>query len=235
MNTAEIQAIFSAQTENVKELKGAWTHINRDLNNSYLKNQQKSVSLETKLMALVYCALAESIFSKLIHTPRCFTANEISQIKAQTNSAGVQSGWLKCLQLSLQRVQGKNSGHVHNVNQDLNRLIKQYIFDPSILRNKLAHGQWVKALNRENDKVNEQLTQDIGNLTVVSLYQRKVALEKLSAIMADIIESPSRAHPRDYWSLTAELGEELQVMDSWTVEEKIRQLKHKRSKYANTV
>lgn len=40
---------------------------------------------------------------------------------------------------------------------------------------------------------------------------------------------------RDYWSLTAELGEELQVMDSWTVEEKVRQLKHKRSKYANTV
>ena len=229
------QEIFSAQTENIQELQRAWGQINRDVNKSYLKNKSDSVRLQTKLMALVYCALAEAIFSKLIHTPNCFTSDQVIQIKKRTSDAGVKSGWLKCLELALGNVEGHKSGYVPNVKQSLERLINEYIFDPSILRNKLAHGQWVNALNREHSAINSDLTSEISSLTVVELYRRKTALEKLASIMTDIIESPTKAHPRDYWSQTSELDEELKRMATWTVQRKVDQLRKKYSWRENQV
>lgn len=227
MNSQQIEDVFLAQTENVRELERAWKHINRDINNSYLKSQLSSVAYETKLMALVYCALAEAIFSKLIHTPHGFSSDEISQIKRVSNENGIKSGWLKCLELSLMKVEGVRGGHVPNVKRKITEFIETYIFDPSILRNKIAHGQWVKALNRNNEAVNIEVTDEINNLTVVDLYRRKYAMVKLSSIMEDIIESPNKAHHRDYWNHLVEMEKEQVLMSTWTVEKKIRQLKEK--------
>lgn len=234
MNEQEINEIFLAQTENVRELERAWNHINRDINHAYLKGQGAAVAYETKLMALVYCALAEAVFSKLIHTPHGFTSDEIGQIKRVNNDNGVREGWSKCLDLALMRVEGNKSGHVPNVKKKLKIFIDSYIFDPSILRNKIAHGQWVKALNRPNDAVNPELTKEINEITVVDLYKRKFAFVKLASILEDIIESPNKAHHRDYWDHLVKLDEEQKNMESWTVEGKVAQLKAKyeRSKKA---
>ena len=227
MNTSQIQEVYSAQTENVRELERAWRHVNRDINTSYLKNQRSSVSYETKIMALVYCALAEAIFSKLIHTPHGFEYDHILQIKQATNSHGIKDGWLKCLELALLRVEGRGGGHVPNVQRKLSAFINTYIFDPSILRNKVAHGQWVKALNRETESVNGDITQEISELNVVELYRRKHALEKLASILEDIIESPNKAHHRDYWQHLVDMEQEQAAMAGWTIERKLEQLKQK--------
>lgn len=227
MNASQIQEVFSAQTDNVRELERAWRHVNRDINTSYLKNQLSSVSYETKIMALVYCALAEAIFSKLIHTPHGFAPDHILQIKQSTKEHGIKSGWLKCLELALLRVEGRGSGHVPNVQRKLSAFIDAYIFDPSILRNKIAHGQWVKALNRENEAINRDITKEINDLTVVELYRRKNALEKLASILEDIIESPNKAHHRDYWQHLVDMEQEQAAMAGWTVERKLEQLRQK--------
>ena len=99
----------------------------------------------------------------MIHTPHGLTLDEIEQIKVVTHNSGVKPGWTKCAQLAMRRVDGTSSSHVPNVLRKLEALIDDYIFDPSLIRNKLAHGQWSVALNRENTDINQEFTrQDKG-------------------------------------------------------------------------
>lgn len=229
MNEQQRVAVFRAQTTNVRELERAWVHINRQINALILQKNQKSVEISTKLLALIYCALAESLFSKLIHTPYGLPLDEICQVKGATTAHGVKAGWLKCAELAMKRVEGAKSNHGHNVLQRLSVMIEQYIFDPSLVRNKLAHGQWSVALNRDNTAVNSDITKEIEAHTVVELYRRKHALEKLAAILEDIIESPNRAHHRDYWAHLTEFEARQKELEGWTIEKKVADLFTKKS------
>ncbi|CAJ0773653.1 hypothetical protein [Ralstonia chuxiongensis] len=224
MDEHQRTSVFKAQTTNVRELERAWAHINRQINALIVQKNQKSIEISTKVLALIYCALAESIFSKLIHTPHGLLLDEIEQVKVAANARGVKAGWLKCAELSLKRVGGAKSNHNHNVGQKLSAMIEEYIFDPSVVRNKLAHGQWSVALNRDNTAVNLDISKEIEEHTVVELYRRKHALEKLAAIMEDIIESPNKAHHRDYWVHLVELEERQKDLAKWTFEKKVDQL-----------
>lgn len=224
MDEQQRVAVFSAQTINVRELEKAWAHTNRQINALILQKNQKSIEITTKLLALVYCALAESLFSKLIHTPNGLPITGVEQVKSVTNANGVKSGWIKCAELAMQRVKGAKSNHGHNVLQKLSKMIERYIFDPSLIRNKLAHGQWSVALNRNNTAINQEITDEIEAHTVVELYRRKHALEKLAAIIEDIIESPNKAHHRDYWTHITEFEESQKKLANWTYEIKVSQL-----------
>ena len=229
MNETQKKNVFKAQTTNVRELESAWLHVNRQINALILQKNTKAIQVSTKLLALVYCALAEAVFSKLLHTPPGLTLDEIAQIKSAISSNGVKAGWLKCADLALLRVEGVKSGHGHNVRQKLTKLIEQYIYDPSLIRNKLAHGQWCMALNRDNSAINQDISHEIKSLTIVELYCRKNALKKLSAILEDIIESPNKAHHRDYWTHIVDLEKSQKKFSTLTMEGKIRQLFKKKS------
>jgi len=227
VNEKDQAEIFHAQTKNVQELERAWKHLNRQLNAQLLAKNASAVHIDTKLLALLYCALAEATFSKVIHTPNGFSLVYIEQIKAVVRKNGVKSGWTKCVELGMQDVVGTKGNHGPNVRLRLNRLINTYILDPSLIRNKLAHGQWEIALGRENDFVNTELTEKLKALNVITLYRLKDALLELAGIVEDIIESPNKAHIRDYWPRIQRLQSKQHDMSQWTLENKLAQLRVK--------
>ena len=55
------------------------------------------------------------------------------------------------------------------------------------------------------------------------------ALQRLAAIVEDIVESPNRAHHRDYWVHLDRFEQEQQEMAKWTLAGKQAQLKEKMS------
>ncbi len=226
MNEAQRERVFQAQTKNVRVLERAWATVNRQINVAILRNDKLGVELNTKLLALIYCALAEAMFSKLLHTPSALPLDYVEQIKAHAHKDGVKAGWLKCLELAMDPVD-RTGSHAPNVRQRVSRLIEKYVFDPSLLRNKLAHGQWQVALNRANDEINSDVTEELSTTDVVEWYRRKFALEKLVAIFEDIIESPQKAHHRDYWCHITELEEGESELANWTFDKKVQQLRAK--------
>ncbi|MGZ5031036.1 MAG: hypothetical protein ACXV8I_10625 [Methylobacter sp.] len=219
--------IFSAQTENVKALEQAWRHLNRTINAAYTSGDSSSAEIHTKLLAQVYCAFAEAVFSKAIHTPNGLTLDEISQIKSKGKKSIVDA-WKKCVELSLQKVATRKSNHVPNTKKKIYELIDLYVYDPSLLRNKIAHGQWRVALNSNNTKVNSSLTTQIQSISVVELYRYKDAFQNLFRIVEDIIESPNKAHHRDYWVHITQFEESQRKMAAWTIQKKISDLKAKK-------
>jgi len=219
--------VFAAQTINVRALEQAWKHINKAINAAYSGGDSAAAEIHTKLLAQVYCAYAEAVFSKVIHTPNGLSIDEIAQVKSKGKSDIVQA-WKKCIELSLRRVNGKSTGDIANTRQRIESLIDSYIYDPSLLRNKIAHGQWKIALNSTNTKVNVALTGKLQSITVVDLYRHKEAFQSLYRIVEDIIESPNKAHRRDYWVHITQFETSQQEMANWTVQNKISALKAKK-------
>lgn len=233
MQESDKNNIFAAQTRNVRALEQAWKHINRSINAAYSCGDTSSATIHTKLLAQVYCAYAEAMFSKVIHTPDGLSIDDIAQIKLK-GKENIVVAWKKCVDLSLKKVRGKNSSHIPNARRKINELIDCYIFDPSLLRNKIAHGQWIVALNRNNTNVNAELTSKIQAISVVDLYQKKEAFKSLSCILEDIIKSPNKAHYRDYWVHITQFETSQLKMASLTVENKISALKAKKSHAIHT-
>lgn len=232
MLEADREDVFAAQTENVRALEKAWKHINKSVNAAFSCNDLTSAEIHTKLLTQVYCAFAEAVFSKVIHTPNGLTLDEISQVKSKGKRSIVEA-WKKCVELSLRKVHGKKSGHVANTQRKIFSLIDAYVYDPSLLRNKVAHGQWCVALNSNNTKVNVDLTNKIKAITIVDLHRYKKAFQSLFRIVEDIIESPNKAHHRDYWIHINEFEASQNDMASWTLEKKINTLKSRRARANN--
>ncbi|BEN66667.1 hypothetical protein SMKC072_44890 [Serratia marcescens] len=228
MQESDRNNIFAAQTKNVRALEQAWKHINKSINAAYSCGDNSSAEIHTKLLAQVYCAYAESVFSKVIHTPNGLSINDINQIKNK-GKKNIVDAWKKCVELSLKKVQGKNSSHIPNATLKINGLVDAYIFDPSLLRNKIAHGQWIVALNRDNTNIHAELTSKIQGISVIDLYQQKAAFKSLSCILEDIIKSPNKTHRRDYWIHITQFEKSQRDMASWTIENKISALRAKKS------
>ena len=220
--------VFQAQTANLRILERGWKHAKRGIHRDLLANNQASVVLQTKLLALIYCAWSEAAFSKLIHTPHGFELDEIRQIKAAGEARSIVAAWEKCVALALKKVQSRNGNFLPNVKQELGRLIKTYIEQPSQLRNKVAHGQWQIALNSKNTALNPDLTTALDNLDLVKLDLLRAGCDGLCRIVEALIESPDRAFHRDYWSLLCEIRERLANSSRFTFEQKVELLRQKR-------
>ncbi|WP_169170593.1 hypothetical protein [Acidovorax sp. SRB_24] len=226
---AQIQLIFSAQVKNVRDLNSSWVHLLRTINRDLVSGNQTSLKTHTQLLGLLYCSWAESAFLKLIHTPRGFDGSTIRQIQQHKKDNGIAEAWKKCLELGIMRVPAaKAAGDLANIRQSLTRLVVTYIEGPALLRNKMAHGQWVVALNRENTAINSDLSRKIGELDVVQLSVMKNATEVLMNCIELLIQSPSKHFRSSIWEIVSRHDEQMLEQSKWTLEGKISQLKSRK-------
>lgn len=215
--------VFKASVINVRELKQQRTNIKRLFNQSIKRKDRSSFNALTKLYALLFSSFAELCFLKIIHTPYGFNEDEINQISGQRN---LEQKWSKCLELAFSRIDSiANKGDIQNKKQTLTRHINTFIIEPSQLRNKIAHGQWLVALNNDNTAINQQTTDKIKSLDFVKTDILFSVYEKIGQAVEDLIESPRKAHFNDFYFHMTELEYLVEETKTWTIESKIKVLK----------
>ncbi|MFL9959572.1 hypothetical protein PQR02_00145 [Paraburkholderia sediminicola] len=230
MTQDEKLKVYRAQVANLRMLDQAWVQQVRSINQLLVKDQKTAVDLASRQLALLYCAYAECAFSKVIHTPYGFSSPHILQIKKAILDAGITAGWHKALDLGLRRIVTKRENkEISDIRKKVQGIIKHYIEGPSVLRNKIAHGQWAMALNRQNDKVNCELTRELDAINVVTLTRWRDASQRLAAILELLIESPNRAFRPSYYFEIQKHAEALKASEGWSIERRVAQLKLKRS------
>lgn len=235
------EQIFFSSCENVRELAKSLKVIKRDINLDILKDKESDLRAHTKLLALLYCCYAEALFAKIVHTPCGLDLRDVNGIRSEGTIVGK---WNRCVELAVgQLYKGKPTpdaldgrsqikhNHSHNVEQVLKRMVNRYISVPVTTRNKLAHGQYVRAFNSGMTKLNDETTALIESLNAVKIETDLYALERLSTMLEDLIESPQRGHFRFYYPNVVELESELQRRDKFTLEAKKLRLEEKREKY----
>ncbi|WP_306169264.1 hypothetical protein [Halomonas sp. MMSF_3323] len=222
------KSLFLAYNGNVKELSSAWAQLRRSINTALVNNDLPSLKVHTKLLTLTFSAYAEALFSKLIYTPNSFNDDEIGQIKNALKN-NVRSGWKKALKISISKI-NSTSNHKPNLEKEIAKLIEERIINPSLLRNKIAHGQWRFAMNKKGNAINHDTTDRLNSIDAVELERKRIALDGLYRIIEDIIVSPNKAHLRDYWTIKTKVEQEISKAEGWTLEEKAKKLKEKRNK-----
>jgi hypothetical protein len=223
--------IFKAQTKNVRSLEKTWTQLKRTINSELANSQLSSAKNHTKILVLIFCAWSESNFQKLIHTPHGFELTEIEQIK-RIASSDIVKGWKKCLAIGLSKIPSSSkSSYKPNIKKTIEDIIDRYVNNPRLVRNKIAHGQWENALNRENTALNPLLTNEIDEIDIVKLDIWLDAYKSLSNIIEAMIESPTRSFHRDYWNEIASIKQTLLDKEKWTLSTKIKRLQQKKSYY----
>jgi hypothetical protein len=209
MDDTQKLAVFQAQVENVRALESAIGQIRRNINFSLRHNASSIANSLTKLYAVLFCAWAEANFSKVVHTPYGFSIDEIGQIQT-AKSAGITAAWKKAVELGLRHLDASRGSFQPNTRLRLFRAIDAHVFDPSLLRNKLAHGQWVIALNRSNDGIQAELTTLIEELDIVQVDGWRFCHQHLAQMIETLIESPKKAFVRDWWVSIVDLDNEME-------------------------
>ena len=95
------EEIFTASTENLRDLKKQRKRICALVNRAIREKQDPDLISLTKMYALLYSAYVETSFLKLIHTPKAFTESEIIQIMAERN---LEQKWLKCVDFAFNKL-----------------------------------------------------------------------------------------------------------------------------------
>ena len=228
MDDAKRKAIYEAQCANVRALLAARKQIKTNINEALRTGKDHQAETLTKTLAVVFTAWVEASFSKLLHTPDGFDLAEIAAIKT-VSSKNVVQGWEKCIEVAIQEHDADASGFDQSDRQRLQTAVADLIKSPSELRNKIAHGQWVRALNGKNTDVNQVATEAISELSVVKLDMWFDCQTKLSVIVEHLIVSPNNAFIKTYRKLMDELEDMFRKRSSWTLEAKRSRLRQKRT------
>lgn len=227
MDQEQKLTIFKAQTQNVRGLKSAMKQVHRSINAALRSDEAAAVEAFTKIYALLFCGWAEANFSKIIHTPYGFELDEIAQIQREKGN-GIGEAWKKAVELGLRHLDAQKRGSFQpNARKKLNDAINAHVFDPTLLRNKLAHGQWMTALNRDNDRVQQDLTDKISQLTIIDVMAWVKAHELLAHMVETLIESPKKSFMRDWYAYVVEIEAQMDEAERRTLAEHVCRLKSK--------
>lgn len=219
MPHADTYRFYQAYVTNVKDFLLAATDINRTINRAYKTGKPLTARVQTKIYALLYSTFSEANFMKMILTPYGFEQAFVDEILRQ---GSVQEKWFKCIDLAFTKFSSASKGsEVPNKKQELKKIVQQYIIDPSVLRNKIAHGQLTIALNSKVTDLHEDLTGQLAAIDTVMVYRWFEINRKLSHIIEDLIESPDKAHHNYYYAKYQELEAFIDKTASWTVASKL--------------
>lgn len=212
--------LYKAYVSNVTEFLTTEKEIRKIINRGLKEKKENTVKIQTKLYALLYSTYSESSFMKMILTPYGFEQNFVNEILSQDS---IQDKWFKVLDLAfLKFTKFSKNSDIPNKKQKLKKIITNYVIDPSIIRNKIAHGQISIALNKKNTALNLDISQKIDSLDYVKIYIQFEIHKKLVSIIEDLIESPEKAHYNYYFTKFQELEKFIEKSKDWTTETKMK-------------
>ncbi|WP_139073871.1 hypothetical protein [Aliivibrio fischeri] len=209
----------------------AWKETTRLINESYRTKNTQSADLQTKLLALLFSAYTEAIFSKLIHTPYTLSLVEVNDLKRKFKNNSYE-GWIRCLNTMVTKITSKSDTEKEAIKTEVRDILLTYIKKPSEMRNRLAHGQWSIALNSANTQKNLGITEQIKQLDVVKLEIYKKSFDLMVLIIEDLVESPNKAHIDHYVERLKKFKSEQAKMARWTLQGRLKRLAPKPSKNA---
>lgn len=219
MPEANTLELYKAYVENVNEFLIAEKQIKRTINRALKENKNISISIQTKLYALLFSTYSESSFSKMIYTPYGFTQQYIDQILRQ---GSIQEKWFKTIELAFSKFSAfSKNAEIPNKSKELKNIVLKYIIEPSVIRNKIAHGQIRKALNSKNTSLNNDISNSLENLDFVYISKLFQINKMLISIIEDLIESPDKAHYNHYYSKFQNLEQYIKKTEGWNTQTKM--------------
>jgi hypothetical protein len=221
--------LYQGWVDNVKRLKKAKSNINRLINieiklsktlpsGDIRQTDLEKISDLTKSAFLIYSSYTEANLLRLIHLPNSFESAEVKAIiKAKQNN--IINGWFKAIQLASNKnnVSIVGGSTIAMCEQSLQGIINSYLRDPSLIRNKLAHGQWSTAYNRNCSSLNSNPMVEPNNLDIAKIDGWYLIFDKLAELLKQLIQSPNQGFAVQYSQLIQEINTIAIEVQSWNL------------------
>lgn len=216
------------QSQNVRNLLKTKKIFIKDINETNRIGKDRELKVKTNLLALLYCTYAEAVLYQIVLTPYGITKSQIEDID---NESSVGTIWKKLINIGFKMIPNyANSNDLKQREGFIINFIDDFIVPPSLIRNKMMHGQWVVALNRNRTKLNNETTINIDNLDYVKIGTWFKSLETVSKIVRELIQSPTKGFHNSYWPLYLRVREDIEKSKNWTYLSKRNLLKNKPKK-----
>ncbi|WP_019053045.1 hypothetical protein [Sphingobium xenophagum] len=183
--------LYKAHVKNLRAVDTALERMQRELNASLSRCDDTTSDALLKTTMLLLGAWAENRLRKMLFEPNGFTSAERQQIisagpQIEIWKAALEQGFRKRYQIPFANIsqtlpftpRARYAALLNIIDDDLRPIIE--------LRNKLAHGQWVRPLNSENDDYSPALTQQMNGENAHSVKCKHRLLEYLSQIIHDL-------------------------------------------------
>lgn len=183
--------LYKAHVKNLRAVDTALERMLRELNASLSRGDDTTSEALLKTTMLLLGAWAEDRLRKMLFEPNGFTPAEREQITSSGSQieiwkAALELGFRKRYQIPFANLsqmlpltpRARYAALLNIINDDLRPIIE--------VRNKLAHGQWVRPLNSQNDDYSPTHTQQINGENAHSVKCKHRLLEYLSQIIHDL-------------------------------------------------
>lgn len=187
--------MYEAASKNFREVEKALTQLERAINHSVRNNDRSSVQALTRAQLLLVSVKTEARFTKIIFMPDGLSTEQRELVLNQPNAL---SRWKEAVDLSFRRHYKVRPGQTfarvldHDVlakHHTLHDLIDNELRLLILLRNKLAHGQWVTPFNTDLTAVEGDSMRLLRTETTLSLKYRDNMASLLGHTVTDLVKS----------------------------------------------
>lgn len=198
-------SLYYYHCENLRQIENGIDLVSRKLKDSISQEHENEVKSYTRLLTYLLSCWTEVRLYKIVEETYngSFTDAQKSRIFKENNT--LENKWedtisiAMCQAFNIPETTKKSTIKRHLNNDPTNKKRYTNIMDclnnelsTSIgLRNKIAHGQWVYALNRPNTAINEKITADINNINIVKIQLQHKMYKSLADIIHDLVVSPT--------------------------------------------
>ena len=238
-------------------------NLKRDVIEAIKKDRPFEIQMRTKLLALTYSAWSEAQFTQIIYTPNTFTEIQITHMlkdsgifnkwkilinyifteieeyhkvqkieKINKIKNDADNGWEKKLQENNQFYITQQTIISHQKVTIVNYL-ENYIDKQSKVRNKIAHGQWITALNPNNNQIDSILTNELEVLNVFSIMKEFEIHTILGDIIRHLVQSPTKKFNHNYYKNIEKLEIYLDKMSTRNYESFKQDLEMQKQRFNN--
>lgn len=210
-----VNTVFEHQTQNVKFLKQVQNILWKNIKESIKNNDNISVKYKTLQYSHLYSALSEAEFIQILSTPNAFEVKDVTSIKKLQS---IEDKWDKMIDIAFDKFGSnwKSDPDLYNKYNIIKTLINNYIIKPKKLRNKIAHGQWVIALDGKNSKIDPNITNELKNLDSVKITIWFEVHKFLCSIVRDLVQSPKNAFKTNFQEHYNKLQKHINAKATWT-------------------
>jgi len=199
---ATAEQLYKAHVKNLRSISVALKRLLNELNENLSKGDDKTADALLKTSMLLMGAWAENRLRKVLFEPNGFSAAERSQVEESRTQI---DSWKIAIEISFRKRYKLPEANLRialpiTPRAQYNALISavDYELRPIIeVRNKLAHGQWARTLNNNNDDFSPETMALINNENAHTVKCKKRILESLALIIHDLVAG-NNAFPRDF-------------------------------------
>lgn len=169
-------------------LESAISVVQLNIKESIRRNEQSQVDAFTRILAQLVNSWIEVRVLKLIYEPNAFTEDQVEEI---LNIQVLNAKWKKALFYSYSK--SFKISDPSKIQDDrykyLSDLINSDFLESNIVRNKLAHGQWKYAFNKELTAINDDITKRVNDENVMKLQIKMKIFKDIAQIIHDLTVS----------------------------------------------